>query len=237
MIRLDQYLVESGKVETRNKAQNMIKEALVSVDGVIVLKASLKIDPEINTIKVQEHKEYVSRAALKLDAFLDELDLCIEGANALDIGSSTGGFTQVLLERKAYHVSCVDVGSDQLHHSLRSDARVSVYENQDIREFVSEEKFDLITSDVAFISLMHILDAVDTLAQDKIILLFKPQFEVGREAKRDKNGVVTDEKAIQKAMIHFEDACVIKGWKLILKSASKITGKEGNLEYCYYYQK
>jgi 23S rRNA (cytidine1920-2'-O)/16S rRNA (cytidine1409-2'-O)-methyltransferase len=237
LIRLDQYLVESGKVETRNKAQNMIKEALVSVDGIIILKASLKIDPQINAIKVQEHKEYVSRAALKLDAFLDELSLSLEGANALDIGSSTGGFTQVLLERKALHVSCVDVGSDQLHHSLRSDERVSVYENQDIREFNSDEKFDLVTSDVAFISLMHILDAIDRLAEDKIILLFKPQFEVGREAKRDKNGVVTDEKAIQKAMIHFEDACLIKGWNLILKSASKITGKEGNLEYCYYYQK
>ncbi len=237
MIRLDQYLVESAKVETRNKAQNMIKEALVSVDGIIILKASHKIDPEINTIKVQEHKEYVSRGALKLDAFLDELSLNIEGANALDIGSSTGGFTQVLLERKVLHVSCVDVGSDQLHHSLRSDERVSVYENQDIRTFTSDEKFDLITSDVAFISLMHILDAVDTLAKDKIILLFKPQFEVGREVKRDKNGVVRDEKAIQKAMIHFEDACMIKGWKLILKSESKITGKEGNLEYCYYYQK
>ena len=237
MIRLDQYLVESAKVETRNKAQNMIKEALVSVDGIIILKASHKIDPQINTIKVQEQKEYVSRGALKLDAFLDELSLNIEGANALDIGSSTGGFTQVLLERKVLHVSCVDVGSDQLHHSLRSDERVSVYENQDIRTFTSDEKFDLITSDVAFISLMHILDAVDTLAKDKIILLFKPQFEVGREVKRDKNGVVRDEKAIQKAMIHFEDACMIKGWKLILKSESKITGKEGNLEYCYYYQK
>jgi 23S rRNA (cytidine1920-2'-O)/16S rRNA (cytidine1409-2'-O)-methyltransferase len=237
LIRLDQYLVESGKVETRNKAQSMIKEALVSVDGVIILKSSLKIDPELSKIKIQEHKDYVSRGAFKLDAFLDELDMKIEGRNALDIGSSTGGFTQVLLERGALHVSCVDVGSDQLHHSLRSDERVSVYENQDIRAFEPNEKFDLVTSDVSFISLLHILDAVDTLASDTIILLFKPQFEVGREAKRDKNGVVTDEKVIQKAMIHFEDACMIKGWNLVLKSASKLTGKEGNLEYCYCYKK
>lgn len=237
MIRLDQYLVESAKVETRNKAQNMIKEALVSVDGVIILKTSHKIDPEVNSVKVQEHKEYVSRAALKLDAFLDELSLNIEGKNTLDIGSSTGGFTQVLLERGALHVSCVDVGKEQLHSSLRTNERVSVYEEQDIREFKSDEKFELITSDVSFISLMYILDAVDALASDTIILLFKPQFEVGREAKRDKNGVVTDEKAIQKAMIHFEDACMIKGWRLVLKSPSKITGKEGNLEYCYCYKK
>jgi 23S rRNA (cytidine1920-2'-O)/16S rRNA (cytidine1409-2'-O)-methyltransferase len=219
LIRLDQYLVESNKAPTRNKAQNMIKEALVSVDGVIILK------------------EYVSRAALKLDAFFDELSLNIEGKSCLDIGSSTGGFTQVLLERGVLHVSCVDVGKEQLHPIVRNDERVSVYEEQDIREFESEEKFELITSDVSFISLLHILDAVDRLSNEYIILLFKPQFEVGRETKRDKYGVVTDEKAIQKAMIHFEDACVIKGWELILKSASKITGKEGNLEYCYCYKK
>ena len=92
-------------------------------------------------------------------------------------------------------------------------------------------------SDVAFISLLHILDDVHRLANDKIILLFKPQFEVGREAKRDNNGVVLDEKAILNAMIKFEDACELKGWKRILKSASKITGKEGNLEYCYCFEK
>ena len=237
MIRLDQYLVEAGLAETRNKAQNIIKEGLVSVDGIVMLKSSLKVDSEKSVIKVKEHKDYVSRAAFKLAAFLDEINIDIEGVNALDIGSSTGGFTQVLLENGALHVSCVDVGKDQLHRSLREDARVSVFENQDIREFQSDEKFELVTSDVSFISLLNILDDVDRLASDKIILLFKPQFEVGREAKRDKNGVVVDEKVIQKAMIHFEDACVIKGWTLVVKSPSKLTGKEGNLEYCYYYKK
>ena len=131
----------------------------------------------------------------------------------------------------------MDVGTDQLHQTLRENVRVSVYENQDIREFETREKFDFVTSDVSFISLLHILDDVDRLAHDKIILLFKPQFEVGREAKRDKHGVVVDEKAIQKAMIHFEDACSIKGWDLVLKSPSKLTGKEGNLEYCFFYRK
>ncbi len=92
-------------------------------------------------------------------------------------------------------------------------------------------------SDVSFISLLYILDDVDRLADQKIILLFKPQFEVGREAKRDKNGVVLDKKAILKAMLKFEDACKLKGWKLIVKSPSKLTGKEGNLEYCYYFEK
>ncbi|MBD3825089.1 MAG: TlyA family RNA methyltransferase, partial [Epsilonproteobacteria bacterium] len=111
------------------------------------------------------------------------------------------------------------------------------FESCDIREFDSAKTYPLVVSDVSFISLHNILDDVDRLACEKIILLFKPQFEVGREAKRDRNGVVQDDKAITKAMIHFEDACAIKGWKLMKKSPSKITGKEGNLEYCYYFTK
>jgi 23S rRNA (cytidine1920-2'-O)/16S rRNA (cytidine1409-2'-O)-methyltransferase len=236
-MRLDAYLVEHGFTDSRNKAQNMIKEGLVYVNGVVVLKSSLKLDGRETRVDVHEHEDYVSRAAFKLVGFLGELDLDISGANALDIGSSTGGFTQVLLQKDVLHVSCVDVGRDQLHKSLREDIRVSVYENQDIREFEIDEKFDLVTGDISFISLLKVLDDIDRLASEKIILLFKPQFEVGREIKRDKNGVVTDEKAIQKAMIKFEDACELKGWELTAKSPSKLTGKEGNLEYCYYYKK
>ena len=134
-------------------------------------------------------------------------------------------------------VTAVDVGKEQLHKSLKDNEKVFSFESCDIRKFQSDKIFDLLVSDVAFISLLNILDDIDRLSYDKIILLFKPQFEVGREAKRDKNGVVMDEKAILNAMIKFEDACSLKGWKLILKSASKLTGKEGNLEYCYCYEK
>lgn len=236
MSRLDNYLVENGLCESRNKAQTLIKEGFVSVNGEQIIKSSYALK-ESDKVAVKEHKEYVSRAAFKLSAFLDELGLDVKGMNALDIGSSTGGFTQVLLECGAAEVTAVDVGREQLHVSLKNDARVHSYEGCDIREFESEKKFDIVVSDVAFISLLYILDAVDRLAKEKIILLFKPQFEVGREAKRDKNGVVTDEKAILGAMIKFEDACKIKGWNLVLKSASKLTGKEGNLEYCYFFEK
>lgn len=234
LIRLDNYLVDSGFVESRNKAQAVIKEGLVSVNAKVINKSSYKVSPD-DEVKVQKHKSYVSRSAHKLDEFLNELDLDVNARVALDIGSSTGGFTQVLLERNVKEVSAVDVGRDQLHQSLKNDSRVYSFESCDIREFQSDKQFDLVVSDVAFISLLNILNDVDRLATRDIILLFKPQFEVGREAKRDNNGVVLDEKAILNAMIRFEDACRLKGWKLILKSPSKLTGKEGNLEYCYYF--
>ena len=233
-MRLDNYLVQEKFVESRNKAQTIIKEGLVCVNDKIVLKTSFTIE-EGDKLEVTNHKEYVSRAAHKLAEFLDELDLDVKDKIALDIGSSTGGFTQVLLERGVCEVSAVDVGTDQLHKSLRNNPCVKVYESCDIRDFHSENKFDMVVSDVAFISLLHILDDVDRLASKDIILLFKPQFEVGREAKRDKKGVVLDTKAIADAMRRFEDACKEKNWKLQVKAPSKLTGKEGNLEYCYYF--
>jgi 23S rRNA (cytidine1920-2'-O)/16S rRNA (cytidine1409-2'-O)-methyltransferase len=236
MDRLDNYLVKHNFAQSRNKAQELIQEGFVSVNGKEVSKSSLQIGAE-DIVSVGEHKKYVSRSAHKLSNFLDEIDLNVKDKVALDIGSSTGGFTQVLLEYGAKEVSAVDVGRDQLHKSLRNDSRVYSYESCDIRNFQSEKKFDLIVSDVSFISLLYILDDVNRLASKSIILLFKPQFEVGREAKRDNNGVVLDDKAIQNAMMKFEDACQLKAWKLRVKSPSKLTGKEGNLEYCYYYEK
>jgi 23S rRNA (cytidine1920-2'-O)/16S rRNA (cytidine1409-2'-O)-methyltransferase len=235
MSRLDNYLVEKNITGSRNKAQTLVKDGFVSVNGKVILKSSFNVE-ESDEVKVAKHDDYVSRSAHKLKEFLEELYLDLDDIVALDIGSSTGGFTQVLLEKGAKEVSAVDVGRDQLHESLKNDKRVHSYESCDIRKFESEKVYELVVSDVSFISLLNILDDVDKLADDKIILLFKPQFEVGREAKRDNNGVVLDEKAIERAMIKFEDACKLKGWKLILKSPSKLTGKEGNLEYCYFYK-
>ena len=235
-MRLDNYLVEKKLAMSRNKAQAMVKDGHVSVNAKVTLKSSYKLEAR-DEVKVTQHKEYVSRAAFKLSHFLEELKLNLESKVALDIGSSTGGFTQVLLENGVAEVSAVDVGKDQLHQTLRDDSRVHSHESCDIRDFKSDKIFDIVVSDVAFISLLNILDDVDRLAKEKIILLFKPQFEVGREAKRDKNGVVLDDKAVLKAMIKFEDECKLKGWNLILKSASQLTGKEGNLEYCYCYEK
>ncbi len=231
-MRLDSYMVEIGLTESRNKAQQLIKDHAVSVDGKIIDKVSFETDESMK-VEIADVALYVSRAAIKLKGFLPYTQWDLNGLNALDIGSSTGGFTQVLLEEGVKSVTCVDVGSDQLHPSLRSDPRVSVHENTDIRNFTSETPFDIVTCDVAFIPLELILESIDRLASKYIIVLFKPQFQVGREVKRDKNGVVKDNHAIGKAMIRFEDACALLGWKLIAKEMAHISGKEGNQETCY----
>ena len=231
-MRLDSYLVELGLVESRTKAQGLIKEHAVSVDGKIIDKVSFEAD-ETMKVEIADVALYVSRAAIKLKGFLPFTEWSLAGMNALDIGSSTGGFTQVLLEEGVNSVTCVDVGSDQLHPSLRSDSRVNVHENTDIRTFESENPYELVTCDVAFIPLELILESINKLASQHIVLLFKPQFQVGREAKRDKNGVVKDNSAIGKAMIRFEDACALMGWKMVAKETAHIAGKEGNQETCY----
>ena len=159
--------------------------------------------------------------------------LNLAGADVLDVGSSTGGFVQILLQRGAKSVTALDVGSSQLSEILRRDPRVIVRENTDIREFESEKKFDLITCDVSFISLNLILKSLASLAKSALIVLFKPQFEVGAEAKRNKKGVLKDEKAAGAARAKFERLCAELGLAALHASACKITGKEGNQEFFY----
>ena len=159
--------------------------------------------------------------------------LNLAGADVLDVGASTGGFVQILLQRGAKSVTALDVGSSQLSEILRRDPRVIVRENTDIREFASKKKFDLITCDVSFISLNLILKSLASLAKSALIVLFKPQFEVGAEAKRNKKGVLKDEKAAYVARAKFERLCAELGLAVLHTGACKITGKEGNQEFFY----
>ena len=159
--------------------------------------------------------------------------LNLAGVDVLDVGSSTGGFVQILLQRGAKSVTALDVGSSQLSEILRRDPRVIVRENTDIREFASEKKFDLITCDVSFISLNLILKSLASLAKSALIVLFKPQFEVGAEAKRNKKGVLKDEKVARGARAKFERLCAELGLAVLHAGACKITGKEGNQEFFY----
>ena len=269
---------------------------------------------------------YVGRGALKLKSFLAACPLEIKGKNSLDVGSSTGGFVQILLQNDVKSVTALDVGSSQLDKSLRADVRVKVAENTDVREFAAgfqnslsdgkfdgaeqnlknqiepnfnpgkpnfaeqdgflskpcepafapsnltqigaktdesnsasvdlaaktqnakfdssaaknaARKFDLITCDVSFISLKEILPSIDALAGENcdIILLFKPQFEVGRTAKRNKKGVVTDAKAVREARAKFELAAANLGWIMRQMLECEVKGKEGNAEFFYAFNK
>jgi len=234
-MRLDKYLVETGHFESRNRAIEAIKSGRVTVNG-RPSKPSTSV-AHTDNVTVEEARYYVSRAARKLEGYLEQYPIELRGKYALDVGSSTGGFTQILLEQGVSGVDCVDVGRDQLHASLRTDERVRVHEETDIRVFESDRRYDVIVSDVSFISLLHILEPIDRLAGDRadIVLLFKPQFEVGREAKRDRKGVVTDEAAIAEAMARFEAATAELGWSMRHKVPSTLAGKEGNVEWVYWF--
>ena len=236
-MRLDKYLVEEGYFESRNRANDAIKAKKVKVDGKVA-KASAKID-ENSVVEVEDEKFYVSRAARKLENFLTEYDIDMQNKRALDIGSSTGGFAQIVLEKGVASLSCVDVGKDQLHISLRNEERLSLFEETDIRDFQSDKAFELITCDVSFISILQITDDIDRLAGlgTDIVILYKPQFEVGREVKRDSRGVVQDLDAIARRKEEFEAGAKKLGWDEKYQSRSKVQGKEGNQEYLYHFVK
>lgn len=235
MQRLDKYLVEQGYFESRNRALDAIKRGKVFVDGKVA-KASYKCDENSN-IDIDQEKFYISRAAKKLELFLEEYPLKLNGKRALDIGSSTGGFVQILLENEVASVACVDVGSNQLHHSLRDNPKVDIFEETDIRDFEPSEPFAVVTCDVSFISILQIIDAIDRLSAGDMILLFKPQFEVGRNVKRDSRGVVVNQEAIEEAQETFEVKTRELGWVLCYHTASKLAGKSGNIEYIYHFRK
>lgn len=237
MVRLDKYLVEEGYFESRNRANDAIKAGKVKINGKVA-KASAKID-ENSSVEVEDEKFYVSRAARKLENFLAEHPMDFKDKRALDIGSSTGGFAQIVLENGVAALSCVDVGKDQLHISLRGNEKLSLYEGTDIRDFKSETAFELITCDVSFISILQITDDIDRLAQQgtDIVILYKPQFEVGKEVKRDSRGVVQDLDAIARRKEEFETQAKTLGWELKYQALSQVQGKEGNQEYLYHFVK
>jgi len=236
-MRLDKYLTEEGYFESRNRAHDAIKEGKVTVDGKKP-KASAKID-ENSVVEVIDEKFYVSRAGRKLDIFLSEYTIDFKDKKALDIGSSTGGFAQIVLENGAASLDCVDVGRDQLHISLRGNEKLSLHEETDIRDFQSDEAFELITCDVSFISILQIINDIDRLAKTgtDIVILYKPQFEVGKDVKRDSKGVVQDLDAIARRKEAFEAQAQTLGWELQYQALSKVTGKEGNQEYLFHFVK
>jgi 23S rRNA (cytidine1920-2'-O)/16S rRNA (cytidine1409-2'-O)-methyltransferase len=239
-MRLDQALAETYHL-TRNRAQQLISAGLVSVNGKMILKASYSVTSE-DTILLQEDKKihWVSRSAEKLDGFLEQFPLNLTGKIGLDVGSSTGGFTQVLLERWIEQVDAVDVGTDQLHSSLQNHPQISLYEQTDIRVFheYSQKIYDIIVCDASFISLREIIPSMLLFADEQtdIILLYKPQFEVGPEYLR-KTGVPKDEKRVWEVMEWFEQFLDSKNMKILQRIPSTLKWEAGNQEWIYHLKK
>lgn len=237
-MRLDQYLVTHHEL-TRSRAQLLIADGSVCVQGIPVTKASKTINSS-DIVSFIDSIKYVSRAGLKLEKALELFQVDPLGKRCLDIGSSTGGFTECLLQREVSHVDAVDVGTDQLVLSLRNNSRVTVYEQTDIRNFKNTIRYDLIVCDASFISLTKIIPEIPRFSNTGaiIILLIKPQFEVGKEFL-GKRGIVTDE--IRVVEIITDMVICAKKHSLILNDEIKICpikGGDGNQEYigCFTYQ-
>lgn len=227
-MRLDSFLFINHFVQSRNKANELIKSGFIKVDGKIVLKPSFIVDSDY---KIEILKEvFVSRAGEKLDYYIKSHNLDFSNMNVLDIGSSKGGFTQVLLKYNAKSVTCVDIGINQLDVSLRNNPKINLFESCDIREFNSLHLFDFIVCDVSFISIKNILDSIFRLLCGEALLLFKPQFEVGKNAKRNKKGVVMQKEAIDSALDEILALLKQYGFLILNVESSKLKGKEGNEE-------
>lgn len=235
-IRLDEHLVEAGFFESRSRARDAVARGTVTVDGKPATKPAQKIAPD-SIIKVEDPAAaYVSRAALKLVEGLRAAHVDPQGCIALDIGASTGGFTQVLLEAGAAHVVALDVGHEQLHSSLRDDARVTVLEGVNARyldaDTLEGHTPNLIVSDVSFISLTLALPPALALAAPGCagVFLVKPQFEAGRKAI-GKNGIVAPDVAEQTAQRLRTWLDEQDGWSVGGMVPSPIQGGDGNTEY------
>ncbi len=239
-MRADQYLVSHGYYPSRARAQSAIKAGKVFVNGAALRKASQNIPDDAEVIAGQEHP-WVSRGGLKLAHALEVFDFDPAGLNCLDVGSSTGGFTQVLLEKGASHVCAVDVGQGQLHSSLHDHPRLTSLEDQDARALTSKIigfAPELIVCDASFIALSKVLEIPLSLAAEKatIISLVKPQFEVGRDGI-GRGGLVKSEDLALQSLGIVKTWLNEAGWPVKGEDVSPIKGGSGNTEYLIWAEK
>ncbi len=232
-VRLDQVLVERGLARSRSHAQALVREGAVLVDGEVARRPGEPVTARADVVARSD--PYVSRAAHKLLGALDDLALPV-GGRALDAGASTGGFTQVLLERGCRQVHAVDVGTDQLAPGLRADPRVVVHEQTNLRDLRLEQldgqPVDLTVADVSFISLTLLVAplAAATDPAGAMLLMVKPQFEVGRE-RLGRGGVVRSVVQHAEAVGSVAGAATVHGWHAVGLSRSRLPGPAGNQEF------
>jgi 23S rRNA (cytidine1920-2'-O)/16S rRNA (cytidine1409-2'-O)-methyltransferase len=241
--RIDKLLVDRGLAQSRTRAQALVMAGLVLVDNQLVNKPSEQFELHAN-IRLKGADDpaarYVSRGGLKLEAALREFHIEVNRLVCLDVGASTGGFTDCLLQHGADRVVAIDVGHNQLDWRLRTDARVELREGVNARYLKPEdfEKFDLATIDVAFISATKILPAIVPLISEhgKIITLIKPQFEVGK-GEVGKGGIVKDPAKHARVIEEVNNAAQALGLKVSGVIESPIHGADGNLEFLALYER
>ena len=236
-IRLDAWLVQNGYASGREKAKELIAADFVSVDGRPIKKASFIVAPTMMVNCTAPTQKYVGRGGYKLEKALALVGVSADGATCMDVGSSTGGFTDCMLQNGAAHVYAVDVGHDQLHPRLRADSRVTVLEGTDVRgdalrEAVAAGSIGFCSVDVSFVSLTNVLPSVVSFLREDatLVCLIKPQFEAG-VADIGKHGVVKDRRAhirVLREMMALFDSLRLP---LVHLTYSPITGGEGNIEY------
>lgn len=230
--RLDKVMVERGLVPTRSQAESFVRMGNVFVNGKPATKSGMMVS-EADKIKMNVKNQYVSRAGLKLASVSKLLKLQFKGAVVLDVGSSTGGFTDYALQHGAAHVIAVDVGTNQLHPTLHGNPNIELHEQTDIRDVKTTSKpVDIVVIDVSFISLREILPTVAKLSHKgtKVVAMVKPQFEAGNSAKH--KGVIKNDRMRREIFQNFETWT--KQYFIILdKADSEVAGSKGNRERFY----
>lgn len=239
--RIDVLLVERNYFESRERAQKNIMAGMIFVDGLRVDKVGTKVSTEAQIEVRGQAIPYVSRGGLKLEKTIKTLDISLEGKRCMDIGASTGGFTDCMLQHGAMHVHAVDVGYGQLDWKLRTDPRVTNMERTNIRYVTRdhiEHPLDFISIDVSFISLKLVLPVALSLLDEQgaIVFLIKPQFEAGREQVK-KSGVIRDEKVHIEVLRNILLYCDTIDLKVDYLTYSPIKGPKGNIEFLAYAQK
>lgn len=239
--RLDQELVRRGLVASRQQAHLAIAAGEVLVQGAVADKPSRLVDPAEAVVLSAPPPRFVSRGGLKLEAALDEFGIEVGGRRALDVGASTGGFTDCLLQRGAAAVVAVDVGRGQLHERLAGDVRVDSRERTDVRNLtlaqVGGQPFELIVADLSFISLRSVLPVLLgdlALPGADVVALVKPQFEAGRQAVSAGRGVIRDPAIWSATLTRVISAMIDEGATMMGLMVSPVTGAEGNVEFLAY---
>ena len=229
--RLDQALVAHGLVPTRSQAESYIRLGKVRVDGQVQTKPGHFVSNE-SVLKLTASERYVSRAGLKLASLANKLCVQFQRSIVLDVGSSTGGFTDYALQHGATKVFAVDVGTDQLHPSLRRDPRIELHEKTDIRDFIPSQLPDIVVMDVSFISLRKILPHIVAIAskETQIIAMVKPQFEAGKDQVN--KGVIKNDRVRRDILASFE-AWAKQYFVIRDKADSDVAGAKGNRERFY----